>query len=90
MKILNKLLTSKYHSFCSPASIYGTGAQMVAGHSLGEFSVLVAKWSFKLLKTDFKLVFRKSFGDARSVCINPSSWRILGLDDASGRNLCVN
>lgn len=64
-KIKSQLSRHFIHSVASVKAIDGTGAQMVAGHSLGEFSALVANGVYA--RRWFKIGFRKGFSHAGSL-----------------------
>ena len=62
---------------------------MVAGHSLGEFSALIAN---KVLKFDdgLKLVAKRAAAMQRACEINPSTMAaVLGLEDARVEEICA-
>ncbi len=64
--------------------------EMVAGHSLGEFSALVAN---KALSFDdaLKLVYKRAMAMQRACEINPSTMAaILGLDDKVVEDICAS
>jgi len=64
--------------------------QMVAGHSLGEFSALVANKSLSF-EDGLKLVFKRAMAMQRACEINPSTMAaILGLDDAVVEEVCAS
>ncbi len=63
---------------------------MVAGHSLGEFSALVANKSLSF-EDGLKLVFKRAMAMQRACEINPSTMAaILGLDDAVVEEVCAS
>ncbi|MFN8341329.1 MAG: ACP S-malonyltransferase [Cyclobacteriaceae bacterium] len=62
---------------------------MVAGHSLGEFSALVANGSLTF-EDGLKLVYQRALAMQRACEINPSTMAaILGLDDAVVEEVCA-
>ena len=64
--------------------------QMVAGHSLGEFSALVANKSLSF-EDGLKLVFKRAMAMQRACEINPSTMAaILGLDDVVVEEVCAS
>ena len=78
------------HSVASVKAIDGTGAQMVAGHSLGEFSALVANGVLSF-KDGLKLVSERALAMQEACDINPSSMAaILGLEDAKVEEICAS
>ena len=78
------------HSVASVKAIDGTGAQMVAGHSLGEFSALVANGVLSF-EDGLKLVSERALAMQEACDINPSSMAaILGLDDAKVEEICAS
>ena len=78
------------HSVAAVKAIDGTGAQMVAGHSLGEFSALVAKGVLSF-EDGLKLVSERALAMQEACDINPSSMAaILGLDDAKVEEICAS
>jgi len=63
---------------------------MVAGHSLGEFSALVVNKSLSF-EDGLKLVFKRAMAMQRACEINPSTMAaILGLDDAIVEEICAS
>ena len=78
------------HSVASVKAIDGTGAQMVAGHSLGEFSALVANGVLSF-EDGLKLVSKRALAMQEACDINPSSMAaILGLEDAKVEEICAS
>ena len=78
------------HSVASVKAIDGTGAQMVAGHSLGEFSALVANGVLSF-EDGLKLVSERALAMQEACDINPSSMAaILGLEDAKVEEVCAS
>lgn len=62
---------------------------MVAGHSLGEFSALVANGALSF-EDGLKLVFKRALAMQRACEINPSTMAaILGLEDAKVEEICA-
>jgi [acyl-carrier-protein] S-malonyltransferase len=63
---------------------------MVAGHSLGEFSALVANQALSF-EDGLKLVFKRAMAMQRACEINPSTMAaILGLDDNVVEEICAS
>jgi len=63
---------------------------MVAGHSLGEFSALVANKTLSF-EDGLKLVFKRAMAMQRACEINPSTMAaILGLDDNKVEEICAS
>ena len=63
---------------------------MVAGHSLGEFSALVANKSLSF-EDGLRLVFKRAMAMQRACEINPSTMAaILGLDDHVVEEICAS
>lgn len=63
---------------------------MVAGHSLGEFSALVANKALSF-EDGLKLVSKRALAMQRACEINPSTMAaILGLDDAKVEEICAS
>lgn len=78
------------HSVAAVKAIDGTGAQMVAGHSLGEFSALVANGVLSF-EDGLKLVSERALAMQEACDLNPSSMAaILGLDDAKVEEICAS
>ncbi len=64
--------------------------QMVAGHSLGEFSALVANKTLSF-EDGLKLVFKRAMAMQRACEINPSTMAaILGLEDSVVEEICAS
>jgi [acyl-carrier-protein] S-malonyltransferase len=82
--------TRNFYSLCSCCKrIDATGAQMVAGHSLGEFSALVANGVLSF-EDGLKLVSERALAMQEACDINPSSMAaILGLEDAKVEEICA-
>ena len=69
------------HSVAIVKAINTIGAGMVAGHSLGEFSALVANGVLSF-KDGLELVYQRALAMQEACDINPSSMAaVLGLDD---------
>lgn len=78
------------HSVAAVKAIDGTGAQMVAGHSLGEFSALVAN-GVLAFEDGLKLVSERAQAMQEACDINPSSMAaILGLEDEKVEQICAS
>ena len=78
------------HSVAAVKAIDATGAQMVAGHSLGEFSALVANGVLSF-EDGLKLVSERALAMQEACDINPSSMAaILGLEDAKVEEICAS
>lgn len=78
------------HSVAAVKAIDATGAQMVAGHSLGEFSALVANGVLSF-EDGLKLVSERALAMQEACDIHPSSMAaILGLDDAKVEEICAS
>lgn len=77
------------HSLAVLKAANGLGAEMVAGHSLGEFSALVANGVLSF-DDGLKLVSERAKAMQDACDINPSSMAaILGLDDAKVEEICA-
>ena len=78
------------HSVASLKAVKGLGAEMVAGHSLGEFSALVANGVLSF-DDGLKLVSERAKAMQDACDANPSSMAaILGLDDAKIEEICAS
>lgn len=78
------------HSVAAVKAVDTIGAEMVAGHSLGEFSALVANGVLSF-EDGLKLVSARAQAMQEACDINPSSMAaILGLDDAIVEEICSN
>jgi [acyl-carrier-protein] S-malonyltransferase len=67
-----------------------TQPNMVAGHSLGEFSALVANQTLSY-EDGLKLVYKRAIAMQRACEANPSTMAaILGLDDATVEAVCAS
>lgn len=77
------------HSVAALKAINGLGAEMVAGHSLGEFSALVANGVLSF-DDGLKLVSERAKAMQDACNANPSSMAaILGLEDAKVEEICA-
>lgn len=78
------------HSVAVALSAETFTPHMVAGHSLGEFSALVANQTLSF-EDALKLVFQRALAMQRACEINPSTMAaILGLDDAVVEEICAS
>lgn len=78
------------HSVAALKAVNGLGAEMVAGHSLGEFSALVANGVLSF-DDGLKLVSERAKAMQAACDANPSSMAaILGLDDAKVEKICAS
>lgn len=78
------------HSVAAVKVVNGLGAQMVAGHSLGEFSALVANGVLSF-EDGLKLVSERAQAMQMACDLNPSSMAaILGLADEKVEEICAN
>jgi [acyl-carrier-protein] S-malonyltransferase len=78
------------HSVSVALSSDGFVPDMTAGHSLGEFSALVANQTLTF-EDGLKLVFKRALAMQRACEINPSSMAaILGLDDEKVEEICAS
>lgn len=76
------------HSVAALKAVNGLGAEMVAGHSLGEFSALVANGVLSF-DDGLKLVSERAKAMQEACNSNPSSMAaILGLEDAKVEEIC--
>ena len=76
------------HSVAAVKAIDATGAQMVAGHSLGEFSALVANGVLSF-EDGLKLVSERALAMHAACDEHPSSMAaILGLEDTKVEEIC--
>lgn len=76
------------HSVAALKAVNGLGAEMVAGHSLGEFSALVANGVLSF-DDGLKLVSERAKAMQEACDANPSSMAaILGLEDAKVEEIC--
>ncbi|AKK72855.1 ACP S-malonyltransferase [Chryseobacterium gallinarum] len=77
------------HSVAALKAVNGLGAEMVAGHSLGEFSALVANGVLSF-DDGLKLVAERAKAMQDACDANPSSMAaILGLEDAKVEEICA-
>ncbi len=77
------------HSMAKLKATNALGAEMVAGHSLGEFSALVANGVLSF-EDGLKLVSERAKAMQEACNINPSSMAaIIGLDDATVEKICA-
>ncbi|MCW3167490.1 ACP S-malonyltransferase [Chryseobacterium sp. 09-1422] len=78
------------HSVAALKAVNGLGAEMVAGHSLGEFSALVANGVLSF-DDGLKLVSERAKAMQAACDANPSSMAaILGLEDAKVEEICAS
>ena len=78
------------HSVIAFKSIHSDKPLMVAGHSLGEFSALVANEVLSF-EDALKLVFIRASAMQQACVINPSTMAaILGLEDAKVEEICAS
>ena len=77
------------HSVAAVKAVYSLGASMVAGHSLGEFSALVANGVLSF-EDGLKLVSERAQAMQAACDANPSSMAaILGLADDKVEEICA-
>ena len=77
------------HSVAIVKAIDTIGAGRVAGHSLGEFSALVANGVLSF-KDGLELVYQRALAMQEACDINPSSMAaVLGLDDDKVEKICA-
>lgn len=77
------------HSVAAVKAVDATGAQMVAGHSLGEFSALVANGVLSF-KDGLELVCQRALAMQEACDMNPSSMAaVLGLEDEKVEKICA-
>ncbi len=78
------------HSVITALSQDAVQPQMVAGHSLGEFSALVANRCLSF-EDGLALVYKRAMAMQRACEINPSTMAaILGLDDQVVEDICAS
>lgn len=78
------------HSVAVALSQDALQPNMVAGHSLGEFSALVANKTLSF-EDGLQLVFKRALAMQRACEINPSTMAaILGLDDSKVEEICAS
>lgn len=76
------------HSIAAVKAADTTGAEMVAGHSLGEFSALVANGVLSF-KDGLELVYQRALAMQEVCDTNPSSMAaVLGLEDTMVERIC--
>lgn len=76
------------HSLAAVKALDTTGAEMVAGHSLGEFSALVANGTLSF-KDGLELVYQRALAMQEACDANPSSMAaVLGLEDEKVEQIC--
>ncbi|MBB1542488.1 MAG: ACP S-malonyltransferase [Flavobacteriaceae bacterium] len=76
------------HSVAIVKAINTIGSGMVAGHSLGEFSALVANGVLSF-KDGLELVYQRALAMQEACDMNPSSMAaVLGLDDDKVEEIC--
>jgi len=78
------------HSVITALAQTAVQPEMVAGHSLGEFSALVANKTLSF-EDGLKLVYKRAMAMQRACEINPSTMAaILGLDDHVVEEICAS
>jgi [acyl-carrier-protein] S-malonyltransferase len=78
------------HSVAAALATDGFAPEMVAGHSLGEFSALVASRALTY-EDGLSLVARRAEAMQRACDLNPSSMAaVLGLDDKIVEDICAS
>ena len=78
------------HSLAAVKAVDTIGAGMVAGHSLGEFSALVANGALSF-KDGLELVYQRALAMQEACDANPSSMAaVLGLEDEKVEEICSN
>lgn len=78
------------HAVTVALTYEGFAPDMVAGHSLGEFSSLVAAGALSY-EDGLRLVSRRALAMQRACEINPSTMAaIIGLDDATVEEICAS
>ena len=78
------------HSVAAVKAVDALGAQMVAGHSLGEFSALVANGVLSF-EDGLRLVSKRALAMQAACDAKPSSMAaILGLDDDKVEEICAS
>lgn len=78
------------HSVAAVKAVDALGAQMVAGHSLGEFSALIANGVLSF-EDGLRLVSKRALAMQAACDANPSSMAaILGLDDDKVEEICAS
>jgi [acyl-carrier-protein] S-malonyltransferase len=77
------------HSLAAVKAVDTIGAGMVAGHSLGEFSALVANGALSF-KDGLELVYERALAMQEACDANPSSMAaVLGLEDEKVEEICA-
>ena len=77
------------HSIATVKAADTTGAEMVAGHSLGEFSALVANGTLSF-KDGLELVYQRALAMQEACDLHPSSMAaVLGLEDSIVEKICA-
>ncbi|MDO4763701.1 MAG: ACP S-malonyltransferase [Flavobacteriaceae bacterium] len=77
------------HSVAAVKAVDAIGAQMVAGHSLGEFSALVANGTLSF-QDGLSLVYQRALAMQEACDANPSSMAaVLGLEDEKVEQICA-
>lgn len=77
------------HSIAAVKAVDAVGAEMVAGHSLGEFSALVANGTLSF-KDGLELVYQRALAMQEACDAHPSSMAaILGLEDEKVEQICT-
>ena len=77
------------HSLAAVKAVDTIGAGMVAGHSLGEFSALVANGALSF-KDVLELVYQRALAMQEACDANPSSMAaVLGLEDEKVEEICA-
>lgn len=78
------------HSVVLASTLADFKPDMVAGHSLGEFSALVANKTLSF-EDGLKLVYKRAMAMQHACEINPSTMAaVLGLDDAKVEEVCAS
>jgi [acyl-carrier-protein] S-malonyltransferase len=78
------------HSVVLASTLNDFKPDMVAGHSLGEFSALVANKTLSF-EDALKLVYKRALAMQHACEINPSTMAaVLGLDDAKVEEVCAS
>ena len=77
------------HSIAAVKAADTTSTEMVAGHSLGEFSALVANGTLSF-KDGLELVYQRALAMQEACDIHPSSMAaVLGLEDSIVEKICA-
>jgi [acyl-carrier-protein] S-malonyltransferase len=78
------------HSVIKAICIENFKPEMVAGHSLGEFSALVANGSLNF-SDGLQLVYKRAMAMQKACELNPSTMAaVLGLEDAKVEEICAS